>query len=215
MSDIATAMWSGIRESEALGKLMRGLAVLARTQTELWMIVEGREPRRFAVSSLGFSLEGMSIDGEMAIPFATVSAYEGRDGEPCICFETDGAAAIIAPAAPPGTDEFMKDAVAMLRSDWYDLDTVYLSDLNGSLGRHKTPEGESEVQLRRPTAVAQAAPDMDAPHPDDEMVILGEVMRLGDLTWMERDTDGDGNRYGHIVLSDGRYRRVTFGDLSR
>ena len=121
-----------------------------------------------------------------------------------------GKEAIIAPATAPDDDIFVKEVSFLLSRDWYETDDVYLHSLDGYVGQDTDPE----VSLQRPKEMLPDNPD-PVLIPDDQLIIRGEVMRLGDISWMERESDGDGNRYGHIIMKDGRYRCICFGDLSR
>lgn len=213
MEDIVLALWKAQNSSSAVGKVITGLGVLCTRYDELWLIVEGQGADRVKASDIGISLGGIIIGGRLLVPFCDVKPLERDSGEPCVSFEMSGKEAMFAPAMAPDDDRYIKEVDFLLNRDWYDGDHVYIHDLDGSCARRsEMKDGEDEVVLLRRS-------DLEIPEkgllPTDILRILGEDMRLGEITWMERENDGDGNRYGHIVMMDGRYRRIAFGDLGR
>lgn len=211
MPDKITNLWSSGRENEAIGHLIRGVSLLAADGHEnLWLIVEGEEPKRFTPAEVGISLKGVDIAGTI-LGYDGLTPWDGYVDGPCVSFRIGDKDALIAPADAASHNEFLTEIDRLLSNDWYNGDDVYLSDLDGSVGTG--PMDGKDVGLWRDDSVN--APDDIRFLPDDVLIVLGERMRLGDMSWVERDQDGDGNRYAHVVMNDGRYRRICFGDLSR
>lgn len=212
MEDIVGALCGAQNGAEALGRVIAGVGVLATRYEELWLIVEGQSPDRVRSADIGLSLGGITICGRLLVPFCDVKAWERDCGEPCIAFEMSGKEAIVAPATAPDDDQFVTEIQRFIENDWYTEDTVYLSSLDGPAGSRPAAAAEGYViDMVRPEHLPAGRPLIG----EDTLRVLGEEMRLGDITWAERETDGDGNRYLHIVMADGRYRRVSAGDLSR
>lgn len=212
MEDIVSAMWSAQNNTGALGKVIAGLNVLCTRYETLWLIVEGKQPDLVKAKDVGLSLGGITIGGRLLVPFSNVKPWDLDCGEPCVSFEMAGEMAMFAPAQAPDDDRFAKNVERFLSNDWYHGDIVYLSDLAGPVGKR---EGNKPIDLRRHKSLIDAHPDMTVRILEDELVVHGEVMVLGDITWFDAEQDGDGNRYAHLVLKDGRYRRLALGDLGR
>lgn len=211
MPDKTTNLWNAHLQNEGIGHLIRGVSLLAADGHEnLWLIVEGEEPKRFTPSQVAISLKGLDIAGT-AFGYDVITPWNGYVDGPCVSFRIGDKEAVIAPADAATHDEFLVEIDRLLSNDWHDGDDVYLSDLDGSVGTG--PMDGKDVGLWRADGVV--APEGTRFLPDDVLIVLGERMRLGDMSWVERDQDGDGNRYAYIVMTDGRYRRICFGDLSR
>lgn len=211
MPDKITNLWCAHREAEAVGNMIRGISLLVADGHEnLWLIVEGQEPKRFTPAQVAISLNGIDI-ADTTVGYDAITPWDRYVDGPCVNFRIGDKEAVIAPADAATHDEFLVEVDRLLSKDWYDGDDVYLSDLDGDVGTG--PMDGKDVGLWRADGVV--APEGVRLLPDDVLIVLGERMRLGDMSWVERDQDGDGNRYAHIVMTDGRYRRVCFGDLSR
>lgn len=199
MADIIGKLNRAERESTRVGPLLLGLAAFDGG-CDLLLDVEGVELRRFRLNEVEVTLTGLTITGEMAIPFASLREWNadscGGDSEgPCISFETNGRNGYICPAEP--IDELvdgLRRTIDRLIAD-QDGEFFYVSDLNGPV---RSERRDAEL-------------DRDA-----------DVLRVGDerfpvprLVWLSEEVDGDGNTFWHLVSADGRYRRICFGDLGR
>lgn len=214
MTDLTNTLWMAQRDAEAVGKVIGGLRVLCAEGRDLWFISEDGAPRWIASGSLGLTLEGITVDDAMMIPFADIKAYERDSGDPCVAFEVKGKEAMFAPAAANKDNGFIKDVADFLNNDWMEDDDVFLSDLDGSAGSRDRDRG-AEIGVRRPENTTKTPVHPVTLDPGDELVVRGEAMRLGSVTWAQRDSDGDGNRFLHVVMDDGRYRRISLGDFGR
>lgn len=212
MDDYTETLWNAQRNAEAVGKVVTGLGVLCTRSEYLWLIVKDQSPDRIATKDISIGMGGIHIGGRLLVPFINVREYESNHGEPCVAFEMEGKEAIFAPADAPEDQCFIQVVDRFLKTAWFQDDMVYLSDLNGSVG---SPTKDKPVNVRRHTQYIEAHPDTNVRIPEDELVVRGEIMTFGEITWAQRDEDGDGNRYLHIVMNDGRYRLISFGDLSR
>lgn len=213
MTDIVGALWTAQNDADALGRVLRGLGALAAHSDQLWLIVEGHAPRRVATKDIGLTLNCITIAGQTLAALVDIRGMDRSSGEPCVSFEIAGKEAMFAPAEPPADDQFVIEAGRFLDSDWCEDDIVYLSSLDGPLGDRSRSEKLDQlgIMVMRHMDNAPGGPIIG----NDILRVLGEDMRLADMTWFERETDGDGNRYAHIVMKDGRYRRISLGDLGR
>lgn len=211
MDDVVAALWSAQNDTGALGRVIMGLGVLTTRYEELWMIREGHQPNRVKSKDIGITLGSLTIGGHILAPLCNIKGADRDSGEPCVYFEMVGQETVFVPATAPDDDRFIKELDRFLSNDWYDSDTIYLSDLDGAVGNRDN----DDLVLHRPEALRAEHPDAKVLIPEDEIRIFGDTMRLADIVWFERESDGDGNRFGHIFMTDGRYRRISFGDLGR
>lgn len=212
MEDMAAVLWTAQMDTDAIGRVIQGLGVLTTRYEDLWLIVEDSQPDPIKSKDIGINLGGITIGGRLLVPFCNVKRWDLDSGEPCVAFDMAGKMALFAPATAPEDDQFVREMEFLLTRDWCSSDIIYLSNLDGPCGDRnthgKTPDSEITV-LWEPV---REATDLQR---TDTVQVLGESLRLDEITWMERETDGDGNRYGHIVMTDGRYRRIALGDLGR
>lgn len=211
MPDALTDLWSTHRDAETVGRIVKGLSALAADgHRSFWLIVQGGASRRFGAEEIRITLEGIDLAGTM-LTYGEIEAWGRQIDGPCIHFQISGKQAIIAPATAAAHDGFRRAVSRFFTEDWYDADNVYLGDLDHGLASGSGDE--VRISILRPD---EAPPAEDGlPAPDEVLVVFDEHLRLGDMTWAELDTDGDGNRHLHLVMSDGRYRRICCGDLSR
>jgi len=214
MDDVVGALWSVKNGASGLGPVIAGIGMLAARYEELWLIVEGHGPDRIKSTDIGFSLGGITVGGRLLVPFCDVKAWERDAGEAGVAFEMSGREAVIAPATPPADGHFGPEVMKFLTNDRYSDDIIYLSSLDGPCGDRDgcAERQEEDVYLLRTPG---QDPSAETSLPTDILRVLGEDFTIGEITWAEREDDGDGNRYLNLVMSDGRYRRIAAGDLGR
>lgn len=194
MEDIKSALAVATGPGEHVGRLIAGLAVLREACGEVLLIVEGEDAQRIATDGLGVSFRSITRNDRPLVPFEGLEEWWNRSGSPCVAFATGGRQALFAPAKALDAED-IATTVRRFADGWSPgSEIVYLSDLDRSLGA----SGEDGLEVV-----------------DDVLHVLGAELPIADMAWAEAEGDGDGNDYLHIVMTDGRYRRVALGDLGR
>ena len=193
MEDVKIILERAMREGEPVGRLIAGLAVLRETCREIVLIVEGEEPLRIATDALGVSFGSITLHGRPLIPFDRLSGWDRPSGSPCIAFSVDGRDAIIAPGRALDARDIARTVERFAGDRGPGSDTVYVNGLDWAGGR-----AGRELTLA-----------------DGVLTALGEALPVADMAWADAEADGDGNDHLHVVMADGRYRRIAVGDLGR
>ncbi len=209
-TDATTAVYASAQEYRSAGEIIGGLVALKVLSEELFVILPG-ELIRTRSSDVRVSETGIVVQGRDVIPFAGTTTWEGYSGNACVNFtitagdrEREG---IIAPATRPADMDVGREITRFFRScDQGDHFHVY--DLDG-----RVPDGDDTPESK--LFIRADAPGKSGYDDGDAMVVLGNRLPLAEMTWAEIDEDGDGNRYLHLVMTDGRYRRICAGEFDR
>lgn len=193
MSSIKSDIESEMRAGAHIGRVITGLAVMRETCRKVLLIVEGEDSQMLETDALGVSFRSITYKDRPLIAFAGLDEWWHSSGSPCIAFVTQGKQAVFAPAHALDAPDILQTVTRYVQTWHPDTETVYLSDLNGGLGG-----GDDALSIT-----------------DGVLRARGEDLAIDQMTWAEVDLDGDGNSHLHVMLTDGRYRRVSLGDLGR
>lgn len=202
MRDIIHKMWGFHNRNIKCGDIIRGLGLL-RSAGELWLIQENKNPVKLKAEDIMLDFDGIKA-GDAFFDFDSMEELSAFQSYPSVCWESDNEKVLFAPANPSDLDYVISEMNGFIEKWWADY--IYINDLQKSLSSIEDQEGKIFVTKD---------PSTDQLGPDSEVNFQGHKIILKEVTWIEQDEDGDGNRYLHIVLENGTYRRICFGDLSR
>lgn len=209
MTDAAYEIYAAGLRYRSIGTLIGGLVALKSLADELFVFLPA-ETLRIASADMTLTEAGIVGAGRMIVPFDGARPWErygGPDGTSVSFTLSDGTDGLIAPATrPDGMDvgRIVKLFVDECRSD----DQIFLQDVAGYV------PSSSDHPDERLNATWRSG-DAERYGDDDVLTVLGNRIPLGGMTWAESETDSDGNRHLHVVMADGRYRRIGAGDFSR
>ena len=207
MQNATMLVYASGQQYRSVGEIIGGLVSLKTMSEELFVILPG-EFVRARSSEVRVSDTGIVVQGRDMIPFEGTTCWERHHGNACVNFTLGGGdEGIIAPAVRPAGMDVAGEVSNFFRNASRE-DDIFLADLGEHLADGEECPGHKMAVLR-------SAPDKEGYDDDDVLVVNGNRFPLVDITWAEMDQDGDGNRYLHLVLADGRYRRVSAGDFSR
>jgi len=210
MTDAASAVYASGQEYRSIGEIIGGLVALKALSEELFVVLPG-ELIRARSSEVRICETGVVVQGRDVVPFAGTTTWDGRHGNGCVNFTiAEGSRhreGIIAPATRPKGMDVGREVTAFFRScDSHDQ--FWLYDIDGHVC-------DGDEHRDRKMVMMTDVPGKEAYDDGDAMIVLGNRLVLAEMTWAEMDTDGDGNRYLHVVMDDGRYRRVCAGEFDR
>lgn len=207
MQDPTIQIQSTARDYRGVGLVIGGLVALKAMSAELLVLLP-KETIRVRSADLRVTDAGIGTDDRLLVPFAGTDVWDRHYEGPCVNFTMDGVGeCLIAPATRPAGMDVGAEVKRFFDRCSQD-DDFFLYDLDGCL-----PNGPEQPEDKM--VVMRSAPDKDVVDDGDAIIVLGSRLPVADMTWAEMDSDGDGNYYLHVVMSDGRYRRVCAGDFSR
>jgi len=207
MQNATMLVYASGQQYRSIGEIVGGLVCLKTMSEELFVILPG-ESVRARSSEVRVSDTGIVVQGRDMIPFEGTTSWERHHGNACVNFTLAGGdEGIIAPAVRPVGMDVAGEVSSFFRNASQD-DDIFLMDL-GSYIADGTECPDHKM------AVLRSAADKEVYDDEDVLIVNGNRIPLADITWAEMDKDGDGNRHLHLVLADGRYRRVSAGDFSR
>lgn len=209
MKDAAYAIYAAGQRYRSIGPLIGGVMVLRTMADALFVFLPG-ETLTVASADIVVTETGIMADGRLVLPFDGAGPwdrYGGPDGT-CVSFTLDGGTdGLIAPATRPAD---MDPGLAVKRffEECSQDDDVFLQDIGAYV-----PDGDDRPEERM--VVLRKSAHYDRYCDDDILIVRGHRLPIAGMAWAEFETDGDGNRHLHVVMADGRYRRIGAGDFSR
>lgn len=207
MQTATSRLYDEARAYSGVGTIIGGLVAIKTMAKDLFVIMP-QELIRVGSSDIRATEEGIVIGDRVVIPYAGTDVWDRQYDGTCVNLTMDGIGeCLIAPATRP---EGMTpgNEVKLFFDRCSQEDNIFLQDLDTYV-----PDGPDSP--REKMLLMRSERDKAAVDDDDVLIVLGNRLPIGEMTWAEMDSDDDGNYYLHVVMSDGRYRRVSAGDFSR
>jgi hypothetical protein len=203
MKEIVDNMWRTQNRGVDYGHVIMGLGLLKKLD-ELWLIREDHEPLKIKTEDLTLDFEGIKVGEEIYFKFEDMEEWGSYLSQPCVSWEIAYKKIMFAPAKASDIESVVMEMDSFLEKRWDD--NIYVSDIARPL---------TAIEGHEDKIFATLHPETNKLGPESKVTIEGHEIVLKEVTWIEDEEDGDSNRFLHVVLENGTYRRICFGDLGR